>query len=112
MCLLEQSNIRQDEYGGSAERRARIVLEITQQIRNAVPANFCIGIKLNSADLNTSECEDTMSQIRLFADAGIDFLEISGGSYEDPTVRIHRMINNNPVLENIDQPTNRVNKNR
>ncbi|RAK91719.1 FMN-linked oxidoreductase [Aspergillus costaricaensis CBS 115574] len=80
------SNIRQDEYGGSAERRARIVLEIIQQIRNAVPANFCIGIKLNSADLNTSECEDTMTQIRLFADAGIDFLEISGGSYEDPTM--------------------------
>jgi hypothetical protein len=27
-----------------------------------------------------------MAQIRLFSDAGIDFLEISGGSYEDPTV--------------------------
>ena len=112
MFLLEQSNIRQDEFGGSAERRARIVLEIIQQIRNVVPATFCIGIKLNSADLNTSECEDTMTQIRLFADAGIDFLEISGGSYEDPTVRIHRIISNNPVLENIDQPTDRDNKNR
>ncbi|PYH56066.1 NADH:flavin oxidoreductase/NADH oxidase family protein [Aspergillus niger CBS 101883] len=84
--LSPRSNIRQDEYGGSAERRARIVLEIIQQIRDTVPATFCIGIKLNSADLNTSECEDTMTQIRLFADAGIDFLEISGGSYEDPTM--------------------------
>lgn len=29
-----------------------------------------------------------MTQIQLFSDAGVDFLEISGGTYEDPTVRI------------------------
>jgi 2,4-dienoyl-CoA reductase-like NADH-dependent reductase (Old Yellow Enzyme family) len=82
-----QSNDRQDDYGGSAERRARIVIEIVQQIRSVVPASFCIGIKLNSADHNASDFEDTMIQIQLFSDAGVDFLEISGGSYEDPTVR-------------------------
>jgi hypothetical protein len=27
-----------------------------------------------------------MAQIGLFSEAGIDFLEISGGTYEDPTV--------------------------
>lgn len=27
-----------------------------------------------------------MTQIGLFSEAGIDFLEISGGTYEDPTV--------------------------
>lgn len=81
-----QSNVREDDYGGSPERRARIVLEIIKQIRSAVPPSFCIGIKLNSADHNASDFEETMTQIQLFHDAGVDFLEISGGSYEDPTV--------------------------
>lgn len=27
-----------------------------------------------------------MTQIKLLAEAGIDFLEVSGGSYEDPKV--------------------------
>ncbi|CEL03628.1 Putative Catalytic activity: NADH acceptor <=_ NAD() reduced acceptor [Aspergillus calidoustus] len=84
--LSPASNDRQDEYGGSAKRRALIVIEIIQQIRKAVPASFCIGIKLNSADHNASDFEDTMTQIQLFSEAGIDFLEISGGSYEDPTM--------------------------
>ncbi|KAL2836988.1 hypothetical protein BJY01DRAFT_251687 [Aspergillus pseudoustus] len=84
--LSPRSNTRQDDYGGSAERRARIVLDIIQQIRNVVPATFCVGIKLNSADHNASDFEDTMTQIQLFSDIGVDFLEISGGSYEDPTM--------------------------
>ena len=29
-----------------------------------------------------------MTQIRLLAEAGIDFLEVSGGSYEDPKVKL------------------------
>ncbi|KAF3388441.1 hypothetical protein F1880_003715 [Penicillium rolfsii] len=84
--LSEKSNIREDQYGGDAERRARIVLEIIHQIREAVPKNFCVGIKLNSADSSREAFEDTMTQIGLFAEAGVDFLEISGGTYEDPTM--------------------------
>ncbi|KAL4807986.1 hypothetical protein BDV18DRAFT_134085 [Aspergillus unguis] len=84
--LSPQSNRRQDDYGGSPERRARIVLDIIKQIRSAVPAGFCVGVKLNSADYNASDFEDTMTQIQLFHDAGVDFVEISGGSYEDPTM--------------------------
>lgn len=30
-----------------------------------------------------------MMQIALIVEAGIDFLEISGGTYENPTVCIH-----------------------
>jgi 2,4-dienoyl-CoA reductase-like NADH-dependent reductase (Old Yellow Enzyme family) len=51
-----------------------------------VPPTFCIGIKFNSADYNSASFEDTMIQIGLLAEAGIDFIEISGGTYEDPKV--------------------------
>ncbi|KAL4957427.1 hypothetical protein BDW69DRAFT_156293 [Aspergillus filifer] len=82
--LNPKSNTRTDAYGGSAAARAKFVLDIISQIRSAVPATFAIGIKFNSADYNSASFEDTMTQIGLLAGAGIDFLEISGGSYEDP----------------------------
>ncbi|KAB8265370.1 hypothetical protein BDV32DRAFT_116454 [Aspergillus pseudonomiae] len=84
--LSPKSNIRHDKYGGSPERRARIVLDIIKETRAVVPENFCIGLKLNSADHSASDFEDTMTQIGLFAESGIDFLEVSGGTYEDPTM--------------------------
>lgn len=55
-------------------------------MRAAVPPTFCIGIKFNSADHTSASFEDTMTQIRLLVEAGIDFVEVSGGSYEDPKV--------------------------
>jgi len=83
-----QTNLRTDAYGGTPEKRAKLVLDIIAQTRQAVPANFCIGIKLNSADHDAAHFEDTMSQIGLLVEAGIDFLEISGGSYENPAVSL------------------------
>ncbi|KAL2832889.1 hypothetical protein BDW59DRAFT_138839 [Aspergillus cavernicola] len=82
--LNPKSNIRTDAYGGNAANRARFVLDIIRQTRAVVPPTFCIGIKLNSADYNSSSFEDTMTQIGLLNEAGIDFLEVSGGTYEDP----------------------------
>lgn len=51
-----------------------------------MPATFCVGVKLNSADHSAANLEDTMTQIRLLVEAGIDFLEVSGGTYENPRV--------------------------
>ncbi|KAF3026083.1 hypothetical protein E8E15_005011 [Penicillium rubens] len=82
--LSPKSNFRTDAYGGSAEKRAKIVLDILGGCREVVPANFCIGLKLNSADHSAASFEDIMAQIGMFANAGIDFLEISGGTYENP----------------------------
>ncbi|KAJ5987850.1 FMN-linked oxidoreductase [Penicillium waksmanii] len=87
--LLDQfinpkTNLRTDVYGGSAENRAKLLLDILKGCREAVPATFCIGVKLNSADHSAANLEDTITQIRLLVDAGIDFLEVSGGTYENP----------------------------
>ncbi|KAI2715329.1 hypothetical protein CBS147332_4983 [Penicillium roqueforti] len=82
--LNGKTNLRTDAYGGTPEKRAHFVLEILSQTRKVVPATFAIGIKLNSADHSSTIFEETMTQIALLAEAGIDFMEISGGSYEDP----------------------------
>lgn len=66
-------------------------------MREATSKEFCIGIKLNSVDASTSESlDDVIAQIRLIAEAGIDFIEISGGSYENPRMGADAVIPSNP----------------
>ena len=48
--LSPQSNKRDDEWGGDAERRMKFVIEIVRRIRARVSPRFAVGIKLNSAD--------------------------------------------------------------
>ena len=91
--LSEKANRRVDGYGGSAAKRARFAVEVVKAVRAAVPNGFAVGIKLNSVDhQHAQDLEETLEQISLIVDAGIDFLEISGGSYEDPQVLIHFLI--------------------
>ncbi|PQE24954.1 hypothetical protein CJF32_00007309 [Rutstroemia sp. NJR-2017a WRK4] len=74
-----------DPYGGTPAKRAAIVVEIIHKIREQTSKEFCIGIKMNSVDASGNEfLDDTLEQIRLIVEAGIDFIEISGGNYENP----------------------------
>ena len=86
--LSPHSNQRTDRWGGSAENRRRFVLEVYRAIRAAVGADFPVGIKLNSADFQRGGFteEESLDAIRALADAGIDLIEISGGTYEAPAM--------------------------
>ncbi|KAK0636404.1 NADH:flavin oxidoreductase/NADH oxidase [Bombardia bombarda] len=84
--LSSKVNQRTDAYGGTPEKGAKIVVDIIKAVRAATPKGFCVGIKLNSVDHQSpSELQDCIKQLRLITDAGVDFLEVSGGSYEDPS---------------------------
>lgn len=74
-------NKRQDEFGGAIENRARIHLQIYQAIREVVGTDYPILIKMNGADCteNGLTTEDSLQAAKLFADAGFDAIEISGG---------------------------------
>jgi NAD(P)-dependent dehydrogenase (short-subunit alcohol dehydrogenase family) len=83
--LSPESNHRQDEYGGGAANRARLVVDVIRAIRAVTSKRFCVGVKLNSVDYDAStDVTDTLVQVRAIVNAGIDFLEISGGSLADP----------------------------
>ena len=82
--LSPLTNRRTDQWGGSLANRARLLMAIVQQTREALGPDFPIGVKLNSADFQGggfSE-EDSLDVIRMLGAAGIDLLEISGGTYE------------------------------
>ena len=81
-------NHRQDRWGGSLKNRSRFVLEIYRNIRAKVGDSFPIGIKINSADFQRGGFteEESMEVVQLLGAAGMDLIEISGGSYERPAM--------------------------
>lgn len=84
--LSPYDNRREDEYGGSIDNRMRFLAEIYIAIRQATGDDFAIGLKINSSDFKEggfSE-EESMYVIQKMDAMGIDFVEISGGSYENP----------------------------
>ncbi len=86
--LSPKHNQRQDKWGGSLENRMRFVLSIYDRIREAVGSKFPIGIKLNSADFQKGGFtkEESIEVVKALADRGMDLIEISGGTYEAPTM--------------------------
>ncbi len=93
--LSPQHNKRSDEYGGSIDGRMRFLVEIYQAIRKTCGSDFPIAIKLNAKDFVTggfSEA-DSMRVIQHLDELGIDLIEISGGTYENPVMSTG--INNN-----------------
>ena len=57
---VEKTNQRTDEYGGSFENRMRFALEIVEQTRVAVGAEFIIVFRVPAMDMlenELSECE-------------------------------------------------------
>jgi 2,4-dienoyl-CoA reductase-like NADH-dependent reductase (Old Yellow Enzyme family) len=75
-------NKRTDEYGGSIDNRARIVLEAYESVRKAVGDQFPVLIKMNSEDFLEGglSVEDMLQAAAMLEQAGIDVIELSGGT--------------------------------
>lgn len=86
--LNPRVNQRQDPYGGSLENRARLLLRIAERVRAEAPAAFIVSVKLNSSDFQKGglSTEDSLRIVGWLADRGVDLIEISGGSYEQPAM--------------------------
>ncbi len=86
--LSPHHNQRTDKWGGDPQRRRKFVLEVYQAMRDAVGKDFPIGIKLNSADFQRGGFtdEESLETIQALESAGIDLIEISGGTYEAPAM--------------------------
>ncbi len=84
--LSPRSNLRSDDYGGSLANRARLLLEIVAEVRRMVGDEFPVAVKLNSADFQRGgfDFDDSLTVAEWLEQAGVDLIEISGGTYEQP----------------------------
>jgi len=87
--LSPLTNHRTDHWGGSLENRARLLLDVVRAVRRAVSPQFCVSVKLNSADFQRGgfDADDACQVIVWLNEQRIDLLELSGGSYEAPAKR-------------------------
>lgn len=88
-CLLSQFlsplvNRRDDAWGGPLANRARLLLDVVRAVRAEVSPGFAVAVKLNSADFQRGgfDTDDAQVVIAVLAGAGVDVVELSGGSIE------------------------------
>lgn len=77
-------NQRDDEYGGNAEKRTKIVVDVVQEIKKVCGKDFPVWIKLNSEDFGYEDQSMNFEQAKIAAlrleENGIDLIELSGGT--------------------------------
>ncbi len=50
--LTDYTNKRTDKYGGSTENRVRLLVEVSEAVREAVGEHFTIGIRISQGKVN------------------------------------------------------------
>ena len=84
--LSRSANKRTDEYGGTLEKRLRLVMKIYQATREVLGKEFILGARINGDDLvmgGNTLLHSKEIAVRL-AKEGIDYISVScGGQWED-----------------------------
>lgn len=82
--LSPSTNHRTDKYGGSLENRARLIVEVAQEVRRRTSPSFILGIKMNSVEFqdNGFQPEEAKELASILETNKFDFIELSGGTYE------------------------------
>ena len=83
--LSPAMNQRDDEYGGSLENRARLLLEVIAAVRDSVGRDYPVWVKLDSQEFCREEgitLEDARATARMVEQAGADAIAVSG--YHNP----------------------------
>ncbi|MFI5717623.1 FAD-dependent oxidoreductase [Nocardia sp. NPDC051750] len=85
--LSPATNHRSDEYGGSFENRMRIVRRIVEDVRQVVPYDRILGIRLNSSDGAVENGLGNADWVRIAAEverwSALDYISTTQGTYLD-----------------------------
>lgn len=79
--LSPLSNRRSDEYGGSLENRQRLPLEVARAVRQAMPADMPLFVRISATDWVEDgwDVEQSVELSRRLKEAGVDLIDVSSG---------------------------------
>ncbi|WP_299757848.1 NADH:flavin oxidoreductase/NADH oxidase [uncultured Chloroflexus sp.] len=79
--LSPLGNDRSDEYGGDLRGRARLLLEVTDAVRAAWPAELPLAVRLSCSDWTPEglTITDTIEVARMLRERGVDLIDCSSG---------------------------------
>lgn len=82
--LSSRTNQRSDQWGGSLQNRARLLLTVVSTVRERVGPAYPVSVKINSSDFVQGgfTLEECLQVVAWLNEAGVDLLEVSGGTYE------------------------------
>jgi 2,4-dienoyl-CoA reductase (NADPH2) len=84
------TNLREDEWGGTPQKRRRFALEVVRAVRNAVP-DLAVTIRLSGVDLmpGSSTQDDVDALVAELLPLGLDGISVGVGWHESrtPTVQ-------------------------
>ncbi|UOE20640.1 NADH:flavin oxidoreductase/NADH oxidase [Thermobifida halotolerans] len=84
-------NDRTDAYGGGFDNRVRLLLEITEAVREVWPRQRPLFVRLSATDWVDGgwTCDDSVRLARLLAERGVDLVDTSsGGAVPRAPIRI------------------------
>ena len=83
------TNKRSDKWGGELANRARLLLNVVEAVKMACEPKFSVSVKINSADFQRGgfDVDDARQVVKMLEEYNIDFVELSGGSYEAPAMQ-------------------------
>ena len=86
--LSSRTNHRKDRYGGNIQNRIQLISEIQERISEYIAEDFIVGIKINTIEYQTAVFNPEEADfLRLeLQRKRFDFVELSGGIYEDWTM--------------------------
>jgi 2,4-dienoyl-CoA reductase-like NADH-dependent reductase (Old Yellow Enzyme family) len=79
--LSPLSNVREDEYGGSLENRARLLLRVVEQVRRIAGDDRPVFVRLSATDYADGGFTPEQAALvgRWAMDAGADLVDVSSG---------------------------------
>jgi 2,4-dienoyl-CoA reductase-like NADH-dependent reductase (Old Yellow Enzyme family) len=75
------SNRRTDEYGGSFENRIRLLLEVTESVKEVWPKDFPLFVRISATDWTEGGWtgEDSVQLAKILKSMGVDLIDCSSG---------------------------------
>lgn len=79
--LSPLSNDRTDQYGGSLENRARVLMETIHAVRSVIPESMPLFLRLSATDYADGgwDQEQTAEVSEWATNAGVDLIDVSSG---------------------------------
>ena len=79
--LSPLSNQRDDEYGGSFDNRARLLLDVVREVRQRVSESVPLLVRISASDWLADgwSIDDSVRLSSLLGNAGVDLVDVSSG---------------------------------
>jgi 2,4-dienoyl-CoA reductase-like NADH-dependent reductase (Old Yellow Enzyme family) len=77
-------NQRTDNWGGSPEKRMRMLIEIVRAVDSVTPQSFLLTVKMNVSDFQPGglDASEALMVAKALENEGVHLIEFSGGTYE------------------------------